>query len=421
MLGQTDSKQVCCVPMSLIGRYIFRQIMFAFALTLGSLVVLLWLSQALSQVRLVMAQGQTLLLFLRVTTMAVPSLIVVIGPVALVIAVIQVLNRLNSDSELVVVTAAGAPRMQVVSPVMYSAAIVMAMTAAISLFIQPITARQFRVIMTEVNADVIASMAQEGRFTRIDNLTLHIQAREADGTLRGLMLHDMSDPQKVSTYLAERGKIVRENDTAFLVMENGNLQRAGETPESITMVAFDRYVYDLSRFTEARGLPVYHSRERSTRDLLFPDTSEPYYKENVGRFRAELHGRFSAMLYPLAFAAIALATIGFARTSREKRGKLIVVAVVWIIGVRIAGFAVLNMARSSIWPVFLMYAVPLSALALALAISFGHTRRLEIMVARAWQRIPFTQIAEKTGYASARRFVKPRMMGLLRMTGLAGY
>ena len=34
MLGQTDSKQVCCVPMSLIGRYIFRQIMFAFALTL---------------------------------------------------------------------------------------------------------------------------------------------------------------------------------------------------------------------------------------------------------------------------------------------------------------------------------------------------------------------------------------------------
>ena len=37
-------------------------------------------------------------------------------------------------------------------------------------------------------------------------------------------------------------KIVRENDTAFLVMENGNLQRAGETPESITMVAFDRYV-----------------------------------------------------------------------------------------------------------------------------------------------------------------------------------
>lgn len=406
--------------MSLIGRYIFRQIMFAFVLSLGSLVVLLWLSQALNQVRLVMAQGQTLLLFLKVTTMAVPSLVVIIAPVALVISIIQVLNRLNNDSELVVVTAAGAPRMQIVAPVMHAAGVVMVLTAVISLYLQPITARQFRVIMTQVNADVIASMAQEGRFTRIDNLTLHIQAREPDGTLRGLMLHDNSDPERISTYLAERGRIVRENDGAFLVMEHGSLQREGETVESMTMVAFDRYVYDLSKFTEARGVPVYHSRERSTRELLFPDIAETYYQENRGRFRSELHGRLSAMLYPLAFAAIALATVGFARTSRENRSRLIVVAVVWIVGLRISGFAMLNVARTEIWPVFMMYALPLGALAFALAVAFGHTRRIEQAAARAWQRIPFTLIAERTGYAWLRALVRPYVIGFLRLAGLTG-
>ena len=136
--------------MSLIGRYIFRQILFAFLLTLVTLVVLLWLSQALKQVSLVMAQGQTLLLFLKVTALALPALIVVIAPVALVIAIIHVLNRLNNDSELVVVTAAGAPRMQVVSPVMSSALIVMLLTAFISLYLQPLATRQFRSIMTQV-------------------------------------------------------------------------------------------------------------------------------------------------------------------------------------------------------------------------------------------------------------------------------
>ncbi|MEZ5878480.1 MAG: LPS export ABC transporter permease LptF [Tepidamorphaceae bacterium] len=406
--------------MSLIGRYIFRQIIFAAALTLITLVVLLWLSQALSQVRLVMAQGQTLMLFLKVTSLALPALIVVIAPVALVIAIVHVLNRLNNDSELVVVTAAGAPRMQVVAPVMLAASLVMVLTAILSLYLQPLATRQFRTIMTQVKADMIASMAQEGQFTRIDKLTLHIQARDPDGTLRGLMLHDMRDPERVSTYLAERGRIIEENGTPFLVMENGNLQRAGDTPESITMVAFNRYVFDLSQFTERQNISEYHSRERSTFELLFPDTSEPYYQENEGRFRAELHERVSAILYPIAFAAIALATIGFARTSREGRSKLIFVAIVWIVGLRILGFAAMNLSRQEVWPVFLMYALPLSAIALALSIAFGRTRKLQDIWLRLWNRIPFAVIAQRTGLTSAGDFLRPKWQAVLRNAGLSG-
>ena len=405
--------------MSLIGRYIFRQILFAFLLTLVTLVVLLWLSQALKQVSLVMAQGQTLLLFLKVTALALPALIVVIAPVALVIAIIHVLNRLNNDSELVVVTAAGAPRMQVVSPVMSSALIVMLLTAFISLYLQPLATRQFRSIMTQVNADVIASMAQEGQFTRIGQLTLHIQARENDGTLRGLMLHDMRDPARVSTYLAERGRILEEDNTPFLIMENGNLQRAGETPESITMVAFDRYAFDLSQFTETQTSVNLHSRERSTFALLFPDTSDPYYQENEGRFRVELHERVSAILYPIAFAAIALATVGFARTSRESRSKLVVVAVVWIIGLRMFGFAAMNLTRKEVWPVFLMYALPLSAIAVALAVAFGRTRKIQDLAVQLWNRVPFAYIYERTGLTRLGDFLRPKWRMMLRHSGLS--
>lgn len=338
----------------------------------------------------------------------------------MVIAIIHVLNRLNNDSELVVVTAAGAPRSQVISPVMAVALIVTVMTAIISLYLEPVTARQFRVLMTQVKADVIASMAQEGQFTRINDLTLHIQAREPDGTLRGLMLHDMTDPANVSTYLAERGRIVEENGTSYLVMERGNLQRAGKTPDAVTMVAFDRYVYDLSQFATEQDLSIYNSRERSTLDLLFPDTSEPYYRENEGRFRSELHDRVSAILYPFAFAAIALATIGFARTSRESRGRLVMLAVVWIVGLRALGFAMTNLARKDVWPVFMMYALPLSASALALAIAFGRTRRLEEMLQAFWNRVPRREIARRTGLAQAADFMRPKFRSLLRQAGLAG-
>jgi lipopolysaccharide export system permease protein len=191
--------------MNTISRYIFLQILGSFALTLTTLIGIVWLSQALQEINLVMSQGQTLGLFLMVTTLALPSLVVVIAPVALLIAILYVLNKLNSDSELVIVTASGASRFQIVAPVMAMATLVMLLTGLLSTVIQPDSLRQIRHILTQVNADVISSMAQEGRFTAVQGLTLHIRQRGADGSLEGLMLHDPRDKTQVTTYLAERG------------------------------------------------------------------------------------------------------------------------------------------------------------------------------------------------------------------------
>ncbi len=407
--------------MSLIGRYIFRQIAFAFLLSLTVLIALMWLGQALGQVSLVMSQGQTLWLFLKVTLLAMPSLIVFIAPLALLIATIQTLNRLNNDSELVVVTAAGAPRRQIVAPVMFAAAIVMLVVGILSTLVQPHTARELRLVMTQVNADVIASFAQEGRFTQLRGITLHIRERRPDGTLVGLLLHDGRDPNAVTTFLAERGRILREdNGRALLLMENGSAHRDGGTAQTTNMIAFTRYAYDLSDFTQAGETLVLHPRERTTMELLFADTQEAYYQQRQGRFRAELHARFSEMLYPLAFAAIALATVGFARTSRQTRSRFVFIAIVWAIGLRLLGFASFNMTRSDIWAVFLVYALPLGALALALAIALGRTGGLTRVAQRELRRVPWARIASASGIDRVRAVLAPRMSAFLQRAGFRG-
>ncbi len=48
-------------------------------------------------------------MFLAITGLTIPALIVVIAPVALFGAVVFTLNKLNSDSELIVMSAAGTP------------------------------------------------------------------------------------------------------------------------------------------------------------------------------------------------------------------------------------------------------------------------------------------------------------------------
>ena len=91
--------------MRLLDRYIFRQVSLAFLLCLTVLTLLIWLIAALRDFNLITAQGQSILVFATISSLALPSLVVIIAPVALFVAIVWALNRLNSDSELVVMNA----------------------------------------------------------------------------------------------------------------------------------------------------------------------------------------------------------------------------------------------------------------------------------------------------------------------------
>ena len=84
--------------MGSIGRYIFRTTMGAFVLILVSLTVVLWFTQAMRDFDLITSQRQTLLVFVGITGMIVPLLVMMIAPIALVMAASYVLNKLGSDS-----------------------------------------------------------------------------------------------------------------------------------------------------------------------------------------------------------------------------------------------------------------------------------------------------------------------------------
>src|SRR5208337_1418544 len=93
--------------MTLIERYIFKIGASAFLAALGVLTAVIWLTQAMKDFDLMTTKGQSLIVFFHITSLIIPSLIMVIAPIALFIATLFSLNKLNGDSELVVTAAAG--------------------------------------------------------------------------------------------------------------------------------------------------------------------------------------------------------------------------------------------------------------------------------------------------------------------------
>src|SRR6476660_9371897 len=93
--------------MGSISRYIFLTTLGAFLLVLVSLTAVIWVTQALRDIDIMTSQGQTILVFIGVTGLIIPLLVLVIAPIALLIAVAHVLNKMSNDSDIILLNAAG--------------------------------------------------------------------------------------------------------------------------------------------------------------------------------------------------------------------------------------------------------------------------------------------------------------------------
>ena len=192
--------------MGSIGGYIFRTTFGAFLVVCASVTALMWITQALRDIDLLTNQGQSILVFVGITSLIIPLLVQIIAPISLMIAVAHVLNKLGNDSELIVMNAAGMPPSILFRPFLAVGAVVCVLVAAISIYVAPWGLRQLRHWATEVRADLVTIIVQPGRFTKIeDKLTLHIRERRANGQLLGILVDDQRSPKERATILAEQG------------------------------------------------------------------------------------------------------------------------------------------------------------------------------------------------------------------------
>src|SRR3984893_4701623 len=164
--------------MASIDRYIFRTIFGGFLLILINLTMVIWITQILRQVDLITNQGQTILVFLRITSLLVPILMLVIAPIAIVIAICYTLVKLNGDSELVVMNAAGISPRRVFVPVMVSCVVVAVFVGFISAYLAPWLQRKMDMEFTKVRTDVVSNIVRPGAFTQVEHgLIFHIRER----------------------------------------------------------------------------------------------------------------------------------------------------------------------------------------------------------------------------------------------------
>ena len=387
--------------MTIFERYVFRQAGSALLIILLSLSSIVWVALALRQLNVVTSQGQDVWMLIKMTTLALPNLMAIIAPFSLLIACIHTLNRLNGDSELIVLTASGATVWRAARPLLVLALLVALGVAFVNHLAMPWSLKLLREYIVQVRANILTQVIQPGAFSSPEEgLTFHIRERAPNEELLGLIVHDTRNKELNQSYLAERGVIVQRPPSNFLVMTKGHIVRRNDKDEPAQIIAFEKYAVDLDQFEKKMDDDAddLKPRERYLSELLYPEATSGSYRKAPGKFRAELHERFANPLYPLAFALIALAAVGQAHSTRQNRVQQVALAFVLAAALRLGGLALNNIVVTNETATALLYALPLSAMLGAIVLMERARRRLAV----SWlPGLIFDPIVRLFGYLGA--------------------
>ena len=351
--------------MNVIESYILRRATGIFAATLLWVLAIVWTTQVLLRIDIVTSNSQSISSFFQIAFLILPSVIPVVVPFAVGIAVAQTLTTMNTDSELIVISAAGGPRMSVIRPMLILAIAASILCLTITAFVNPPARLKMRALLAESRAGLITAVVDEGAFQKIeDGLYIQIGKRLPDGRLGGIFVSDNREKGTELIYYAKEGATVEIEGSQLLVMQDGAIHR--KVGDNVSIVRYSSYAFDLSEFTaNGDGVPALRAKDRDMAYLLNPDPNDSYLKRRPQVYRAEIHRRLSEWLYPMVFALIGLAVAGDSRSFREARIHPLLSTMSIALLFRWAGFYFNEKLESSAAYTASVYLVPLGACAVA--------------------------------------------------------
>ncbi|HEX3954439.1 MAG TPA: LPS export ABC transporter permease LptF [Stellaceae bacterium] len=349
-----------------LDRYILRQCLNMMLFVTAALSAAVWLAQSLRLVDLIVNRGLSIEVFLYLALLILPRFLDIVLPIGAFIAVLFVFNRLISESELVVMRAAGLSPMALAWPVLMLAGIAFVMLMSLSAYFLPASNREFKDLQFEIRNSFVSALLQEGTFTTIsDKLTIYIASRNERGEVLGLLVNDNRDPQQPVTIVAERGAFADSAQGSRIIMVNGSRQKFDRATGKLSVLTFDRYVLDLDMLRDAPVVRFRDAQERFLGELFWPPANlDPMTRAS---FIAEGHQRLVVPLSIFSFVMIPLACLLPGQLNRRGQLKRVLLAVGIAFAFQALDLAVKNLASRNLAAIPLMYVTDL----LPFALGFG--------------------------------------------------
>ncbi|MEM1396482.1 MAG: LptF/LptG family permease [Pseudomonadota bacterium] len=357
-----------------IDRYILRQTLSP--LVFGTIVITLvvWLTQTMQRLELVIENGAGVATFLWLTILIIPSLLVIVLPFAVFGATLFTLQRLHTDSEVSVLFAAGYSKLRLTSPLMLIAIPAAIATLWINVDLMPRCYRELKQQVADIRADMVAMVLRPGEFNKFnDGFTVYVENALKDGAFQGLIVNDYRQPEDQKTYMARYGVFREIDDGPYLLLLDGSIQTFEKEENSANIIMFDQTNVNISSVSPNQNGLQLEITERYLGELFNPDMSNEWDRRNAGRLIAEGHARLASPFFPIAYTLLAAFTLLGGPYSRRGYLTRITLGIGVAAGIKIAALVAQSFAGDHpafIWTLYALPSIPILILLWLLADGF---------------------------------------------------
>lgn len=305
--------------MPILPRYILRQFLPTFGLSLLLFFSVLLMNQFLRLFTLAVMKGLPLAWILSCFARLLPSFASLTVPMAFLVAVMVTLGSLSDSGEVMALRSAGFSYHEIVRPFLWTAVVLSVLLLAVNHKIGPDGYHSFRRETNEAGQKMAKIELRSRAFTPVGPWRLY--AREADnatGRLEGVYLVKPGRAEKVRVN-AERGRLTLDPGRGVeLELSDGQLQLPNADPDRYTSGSFERYrvFMPLVEASAPRELDLQEmSTARLTARIRDPKVSHERRLESI----VEKAARSASALSPLVFFWIAAPLgMGFKRRARGR-------------------------------------------------------------------------------------------------------
>jgi lipopolysaccharide export system permease protein len=338
-------------------RYLFKGLAIATVFIAVTLAMIIFLTQSLRFLELVMDSGASGVAFLLLTLLALPRFFEIILPLALMAGILFVYNRMTIDSELVVMRSTGASPQMLARPALVMSGIVMVILLVVTSWLGPMTLSNMQYMRQVIKAEYSTLLFREGVFNPVGSgLTVFLRDRSDKGELLGLMIHD-ARPENTTpiTIIAKRGVLVSTDTGQQVVVYDGSRQSYDPENGKLARLDFARYTIDLPEGSSPVRERWREPDERTLWELINLDPNDAGDQAYRRDFVVEIHRRLVSPFLAPAFAVIALCALLLGPIDRRGMGKRIAGAIMAVVALETLYLTAFNLSRDGVAGLVLMY------------------------------------------------------------------
>ena len=319
----------------ILDRYIMRELIAPFFLSLAVLTLALFLQKMFRLTELVLSKGTSLAETGKLVLYIMPGFLAITIPMSLLVAALTAFARLSSDSEVTAMKASRVSLYAMVRPVMQFSLILFLVTSVIAHFLAPHATFAFKAqLFNMLKSRAMVGLEQGVFSSTFDGMVIYVDKLNSLDDIRGLFISDERSGSDPYTIVAKQGRLITdaENLSVTLIMEHGSVQLQPRAEDTYSLMFFDsgKLHIDINRAAMRQGGADGRSiDEMDSRELFAALGRARAAGEATQNIEIELQKRLSISYACLVFGLIG-APLGI-RKSRSGRSAGIAVSLMVIL------------------------------------------------------------------------------------------